>query len=62
VFEEWTSGEALAAHLAGPWYAGMIQHLGGLGIAGAVTRKYRVDAAEPVYDASGKPRADFVTA
>jgi quinol monooxygenase YgiN len=61
VFEEWTDGAHLAAHLKGPWYSGMIQHLSGFGITGAVTRKYRVDLAEPVYDPTGTPRADFFT-
>ena len=62
VFEEWDSQEELAAHLAGPAYQGMLAHLGGFGIQNAVTRKYRVDHVEPVYDAEGRPRADFVTA
>ncbi len=62
VFEEWESQEDLAAHLAGQPYLGMIAHLSGFGILNAVSRKYRVDHVEPVYDAEGRPRADFFTA
>ncbi|MBL9009639.1 MAG: antibiotic biosynthesis monooxygenase [Alphaproteobacteria bacterium] len=62
VFEEWDSADELAAHLAGPAYAGMIAHLSGFGIRGAVTRKYRVDLVEPVYGPDGKPTATFLTA
>ncbi len=59
VFEEWSSQEAFAAHLAGPQYRGMLGHMSKFGIRGAVTKKYRVDRAEPVYDASGKATAEF---
>ncbi len=59
VFEEWDSQADLAAHLAGPAYLGMLAHLSGFGIKNAVTRKYRVDHVEPVYDPEGRPRADF---
>jgi quinol monooxygenase YgiN len=59
VFEEWESQPDLAAHLAGPAYQGMLAHLSGFGIRNAVTRKYRVDHVEPVYDQDGRPRADF---
>lgn len=62
VFEEWDSEAELAAHLAGKPYQGMLAHLGGYGIKNAVTRKYRVDHMEPVYDPEGRPRADFFTA
>lgn len=62
VYEEWSSQEALAAHLAGPHYASMAGHLASVGLAGAVTKKFRVDLEEPVYDETGVPRADFVTA
>jgi hypothetical protein len=40
----------------------MAGHLAAVGIKNAVTRKYRVDLIEPVYDPDGKPRADFFTA
>ena len=61
VFEEWSSEADLAAHLAGQPYLGMLAHLSGFGIESAVTRKYRVDHVEPVYDPEGRPRADFFT-
>jgi len=61
VFEEWTSEADLAAHLSGKPYQGMLAHLSGYGIQSAVTRKYRVDHVEPVYDPEGRPRADFFT-
>jgi quinol monooxygenase YgiN len=38
VFEEWEDQADLAAHLAGPAYAGMIKHLSGYSILGANTR------------------------
>ncbi len=61
VFEEWLSEADLAAHLAGQPYMNMRDHLGSLGLVGAVTQKYRVDHFEPVYDPQGRPRADFFT-
>jgi quinol monooxygenase YgiN len=62
VFEQWDTEADLAAHLVAEPYLKMSGHLGAAGIAGAVTRKYRVDLIEPVYDPAGKPRADFFTA
>jgi quinol monooxygenase YgiN len=59
VFEEWESEDALAAHFAGPQYAGMLAHLGASGLTGAVSRKYRVDAEGPVYNVEGKPTPAF---
>ncbi|MEM6827061.1 MAG: putative quinol monooxygenase [Pseudomonadota bacterium] len=53
VFEEWESEAALAAHFAGSAYAGMRDHIGAFGLTGAVSRKYRVDAEAPVYNAEG---------
>lgn len=61
VFEEWTDEAALAVHLSAAPYKNMLAHLGGVGILGADTRKYRVDVSEPVYDPQGRPRADFFT-
>ena len=61
VFEEWESEQTLMAHLRAPSYLKMLAHLGAVGIVGAVTRKYRVDLDEPVYDDGGKPRGDFFT-
>lgn len=62
VFEEWDTEEDLIAHLAAPPYMEMAAHLATAGMVGAVTRKYRVDIVEPVYDPEGKPRGDFFTA
>ncbi|MGH6787826.1 MAG: putative quinol monooxygenase [Novosphingobium sp.] len=59
VFEEWESEDALAAHFAGPQYAGMLAHIGQSGLQGAVSRKYRVDAESAVYGADGKPTPEF---
>lgn len=59
VFEEWQTQDDLAAHLAGKPYQGMLAHLSSCGLQNAVTRKYRVDHVEPVYDPQGRPRADF---
>ena len=59
VFEEWDSEEALAAHFSGPQYAGMLAHIGANGLQNAVSRKYRVDAEGPVYNAEGKPTPAF---
>lgn len=59
VFEEWESEAALAAHFAGPQYAGMLAHIGKSGLSNAVSRKYRVDAEGPVYGSEGKPTPKF---
>jgi len=59
VFEEWESEQTLIEHLRAPSYLNMLAHLGRVGIKAALTRKYRVDLDEPVYDESGKPRGDF---
>jgi len=62
VFEQWESEETLIEHLKAPSYLNMLAHLGGVGIRAAVTRKYRIDLDEPVYDETGRPRGDFSTA
>lgn len=59
VFEEWTSEEALASHFADKHYAGMLSHLGSFGIENAVSKKYRVDAEGPVYNAEGQATEAF---
>ena len=59
VFEEWASAEALAAHLAGPQYRGMLAHMSGHGITGAVSRKFEVAREAPVYNAQGVATAVF---
>jgi quinol monooxygenase YgiN len=53
VFEEWESEAALAAHFNHVAYTGMRDHIGRFGITGAVSKKYRVDAEGPVYNAEG---------
>jgi len=53
VFEEWESEEALASHFSGQAYAGMRDHIGTFGLTNAVSKKYRVDAEGPVYNAEG---------
>ena len=59
VFEEWTDEEALAAHFAGPHYAGMRDHLGTCGLIGAASRKYGVASEGPVYGSDGKATPAF---
>lgn len=61
VFERWVDEASLAAHFQAEWYLRMRDTLGAFGIIAADTAKYRVDLSEPVYDASGTPRADFFT-
>ena len=61
VFERWTGEEQLAAHFRGPHYLAMLQTMGAHGLIRADVSKYRSDHREPVYDPSGKPRADFFT-
>ena len=61
VYENWESVEDLAAHLAGPYYSGMLGLLGKYELQATDILKYRIDHAEPVYDPEGKPRADFFT-
>ena len=51
----------MAAHLAGPYYAGMLGLLGKYNIQNVEVSKFRIDLEEPVYDPEGKPRADFFT-
>lgn len=62
VYERWQDEASLAAHFQGPLYRGMRDSIGSHGIRGASVAKYRIDLAEPVYDATGTPRADFFTA
>lgn len=62
VYELWEDEASLAAHFEHPNYVNMRTALGECGIVGADTNKYRCDLAEPVYDATRTPRADFFTA
>ncbi len=59
VFEEWESEGALARHFAGPAYAGMRDHIGTFGLTAAASKKYRVDAESPVYNAAGEATEAF---
>ncbi len=61
VYENWASVEDLAAHLAGPYYSGMLGVLGNYQVENVEVSKFRVDLEEPVYDPEGRPRADFFT-
>ena len=59
VYELWESEEALAAHFEHPIYQEMRAMLGMSGLVSAVSRKHRIDASAPVYDASHVPNASF---
>ncbi|MEP2735130.1 MAG: antibiotic biosynthesis monooxygenase [Erythrobacter sp.] len=59
VYEEWASEDALASHFANVHYAGMVAHLGEVGIVAAESRKFRVDAEDQVYGADGLPTEKF---
>ena len=62
VYEEWTSSDTLAAHLASHWYRDMGQHLAKFDRLPMVKpiKKYRVDLEEPVYDEAGIARGEFM--
>ncbi len=64
VYEEWTTSEALSAHLASHWYRDMGAHLASYDRKPMtnIIKKYRVDHEEPVYDDTGTARGDFFTA
>ncbi len=61
VYERWENEESLARHLKGPNYLNMRDHIGAFGAQPGEILKYRIDLAEPVYDETGTPRADFFT-
>jgi quinol monooxygenase YgiN len=61
VYERWQSQAALEAHFKGPHYLAMRNTIAAHGLRGADVSKYRMEIAEPVYDATGTPRADFFT-
>lgn len=62
VYELWDDEPSLAAHFEHQNYLQMRTLLGSLGLTGADNNKYRCDLAEPVYDDTHTPRADFFTA
>jgi len=62
IYEEWESSETLEDHLQSHWYADMRAHLGTYAMRATrkrVTKKYRVDFEEPVYDETGVARGHF---
>lgn len=59
VFEEWDNAEALAAHLAGPLYRGMLVHISAFGLTHAVSRKFGVACEAAVYNDAGVATAEF---
>ncbi|WP_221796313.1 putative quinol monooxygenase [Aquisediminimonas sediminicola] len=59
VFEKWTDEAALAYHFTLPNYTEMRQVLRSAGPIKSNSCKYLVAREEPIYDADGKPRADF---
>lgn len=61
VYERWEDEASLAAHFRHANYLNMRNALGQIGLEGANNNKYRVDLAEPVYDPTMTPRADFFT-
>ena len=61
VYELWDGEAELAAHFEGPCYLKMRETMGAHGLRGANVSKYRSDRSEPVYDPSGRPRADFLS-
>lgn len=62
VYELWRDEPSLAAHFEHPNYRGMLELLTRFGIVAVDVQKYRCDLAEPVYDDTRTPRADFFTA
>ncbi len=61
VYELWDDQASLAAHFQHPNYLNMGRGLAELGLASAVSQKWRITAAEPVYDDTPVARADFFT-
>ena len=59
VYELWESEESLAAHFDHQNYFDMRTMLNDGGLTGAVSRKHRIDASAPVYDADRNPTALF---
>lgn len=59
VYELWESEEALLAHFDHPNYLAMRTMLNDGGLAGAVSRKHRIDASAPVYGPDRTPSAAF---
>ena len=60
VVERWADEASLTAHFAHPNFAATKQALHENGSGASHVAKYLVDRAEPVRDAEGRYRADFV--
>ena len=50
LYELWEDDAALAAHFQHENYTTMLQQLGSMELTGSTSAKYRVTAAEPLYD------------
>ena len=59
VYELWEDEASLAAHFEHPNYTAMREMLASAGLVSAVSRKHRIDASAPVYDADRRPSAAF---
>jgi quinol monooxygenase YgiN len=59
VYELWQDAPTLAAHFLHQNYFNMRDMFGRHGITGAVTRKYRIDADAPVYNADRIATVEF---
>ena len=61
VFERWADRAALEHHFASAHFPAMRDTIAAHRITGLEVWKYRGDVQEPVYDPTGRPRADFFT-
>ncbi len=59
VYELWADEASLAAHFDHPNYAAMREMLNAAGLASAVSRKHRIDATAPVYNADRRATVGF---
>jgi quinol monooxygenase YgiN len=59
VYELWEDETSLAAHFEHPNYTAMRQTLNAAGLASAVSRKFLISAAAPVYGPDHLPTARF---
>lgn len=63
VYEAWTDAASLAGHFAGPRYAAMRALLRSFERGGpSSVAKHAVTRSQPVYDPTGRPRADWFDA
>ena len=59
VYELWEDEASLTAHFDHPNYTAMREMLNTAGLASAVSRKFKIDAAAPVYGPDRRPTAAF---